>query len=219
MHSPRRIRLALLVALMLCVPLLPAAPAAARTVAAKRLLGELSVTAERGAASYERDFFADWYDADSDGCDTRQEVLIAESRTTADRNSSCDVTSGTWFSYYDAKTWTDPSELHVDHVVALAEAWRSGARKWSERRRDRFANDLRFGPSLQAVTARENLSKGDSDPDDWLPDRARCKYAVRWVQVKYRWRLRIDRSERAALGGLLDGDCGRRDVKVPRRAR
>ncbi len=204
---------------LLALLLNPVAPASASTVDARTLLGRLTVAAERGAASYDREEFADWYDADGDGCDTRQEVLIAESRTRTEPAGSCPVSRGTWFSYYDGLTWSDPGDVDVDHVVALAEAWRSGARRWREGERRRFANDLRFGASLQAVTDNVNSSKGDRDPAEWLPSRARCKYAIRWVQVKYRWRLRINHAERAALGRILDGDCGRRDVRVPRRAR
>ncbi len=59
--------------------------------------------------------------------------------------------------------------MHIDHVVALAEAWGSGARRWNDDTRDRFANDLVFRGSLRAVSASSNLRKSDQDPAEWLP--------------------------------------------------
>lgn len=196
-----------------------AAPAAAAdTVTARSLLSLLHVAAERGDASYDREKFRHWVDADGDGCDTREEVLREESRVTASTGDGCAVTGGKWYSYYDGVTWTNSSDVDIDHVVALKEAWVSGARNWTGGQRRRFANDLRFAVSLQAVTDNVNASKGDRDPAEWLPGRARCKYATRWVKVKYRWRLRVSGAEHRALSDILSGSCGARNVSVPPRA-
>jgi hypothetical protein len=90
-------------------------------------------------------------------------------------NSSCQPTSGSWFSPYDGATWLDPADVDIDHVVPLAEAWRSGANTWTTSRRQSFANDL-TGPQLIAVTDNVNQSKGDQDPSTWQPPRStyRC---------------------------------------------
>ena len=197
---------------------LMAAPAAAATRTARSLLDDVAVARERGGSRYDRDAFGGWIDADGDGCDTREEVLIAESRDPVVRGSGCSIVAGRWFSPYDGATWRRPSDVDIDHVVALGEAWRSGAAGWSARQRRRFANDLRFGPSLAAVTDNVNAAKGDRDPAEWLPARARCRYAIRWTQIKYRWRLRIDAGEHRALARILDDTCGARRVTVPRRA-
>lgn len=189
------------------------------TMRARRMLDRLVAAGERRAQWYSRDKFPHWGDANGDGCDTRQAVLISESQVHARRTGSCTVTAGLWLSVYDGRRWTDPSDVDVDHVVALGEAWRSGAYGWSRQTRRRFANDLAFRPSLRAVTDNVNQSKGARDPSEWLPARARCAYAITWVQVKYRWRLRVDGPERRALARLLDGPCGDRIVVVPRRAR
>ena len=190
-----------------------------RAMRARAMLHRLDRRREVRAGSYSRTAFRHWVDANDDGCDTRQAVLISESRVRAARTAACTVTRGAWMSAYDGRRWIDPSDLDVDHVVALKEAWRSGAHAWSPRERRRFANDLRFRPALRAVTDNVNQSKGDRDPAEWLPPRARCRYAITWVQVKHRWRLRIDRAEERALAAVLDGDCGARVIKVPRRAR
>ncbi len=132
----------------------------------------------------------------------------------------CRITRGKWYSYYDGLTWTYASDVDIDHVVALKEAWESGARYWGSTNRKRFANDLGYGRSLMAVTDNVNASKGDRDPAQWLPPRSsvHCKYAVNWVLIKYRWRLSIDSAERSKLSSLLSGDCGASTVTIPARA-
>lgn len=120
---------------------------------------------------YECELFGDgWIDADGDGCDTRREVLIAESTSPAQVDPfGCEVIAGDWVSAYDGYSTDDPTELEIDHVVALSEAWRSGAAAWPEDRRLAFANDLDSPAALVAVTAATNRSKGDRDPASWQP--------------------------------------------------
>ena len=85
--------------------------------------------------------------------------------------ADCKITQGTWLSVYDGKTVTDPQGLDVDHMVPLANAWRTGAKRLDRRASaSDFANDLR-GPQLIAVTASSNRSKGDQDPSQWKPTR------------------------------------------------
>ncbi len=88
-------RLALLtVSLGLTAPLLVAPPASAGTVTAKPLLGKLTVAKEAGSTTYERSKFRHWIDADGDGCDTREEVLIQESKVGVPTGSGCKVATG-----------------------------------------------------------------------------------------------------------------------------
>ncbi len=184
---------------------------------AKRMLRELRRGRERRPLQYERYKFPHWADLNGDGCDTRQAVLIEESTVEVSRRADCTVTGGRWYSVYDGKRWTNPSDVDIDHVVALKEAWVSGAYDWSKTKRRRFANDLKFRPSLRAVTDNVNQSKSDRDPAEWLPSRARCSYAINWVQVKYRWRLRANAGELDALGHIIRGECGDRHIAIPKR--
>ena len=121
----------------------------------------------------------------------------------------CTVTAGEWFSPYDGETWTQASDVDIDHVVALKEAWDSGAREWDDDTRMRYANDLGDPRSLVAVTDNVNQSKGDRDVAEWLPDRKVCRYVRHWVVVKLRWGLAVDSAERAELRGLAR-DCRNR---------
>lgn len=162
---------------------------------------------------YDRDLFRHWVDADGDGCDTRDEVLIAESLDEVTVGSSCSLSGGRWFSSYDRRTWTDSGRIDIDHLVPLAEAWDSGARTWTARTRERYANDLGDSRTLIGVTDSVNQSKGDRDPAEWMPTFGVCRYVRQWVAVKHRWRLSVDRPERRALRSLSSG-CGHARITV-----
>jgi hypothetical protein len=168
-------------------------------------LQRLQVQPEANSTSYNRDSFRHWIDADGDGCDAREEVLLAESKTKAKTGQGCALTSGKWISAYDNKPFTKASQLDIDHMVPLKEAWESGASDWTDAQREEFANDLDFGGSLIAVSASSNRSKGDKDPSQWIPSNRSyaCTYGVSWAQVKIRWSLSIDSKELSALKGLL----------------
>jgi hypothetical protein len=127
------------------------------------------------------------------------------------------VISGRWRSVFDGKVWRRASDVDIDHLVALAEAWGSGAKTWAGSRRARFANDLGYRWSLNAMTDDLNARKSDADPSEWLPPRTRCRYVARWMAVKFRWDLSIDHSERLALADLLAGGCGGVRVRLPNR--
>jgi hypothetical protein len=154
---------------------------------------------------YERELFRHWIDADRDGCDTRREVLIAESTTPVRVGAGCSIVGGSWFSAYDGVTTTDASKFDIDHLVPLKEAWDSGAHAWSDDRREAFANDLRLPDSLIAVSASSNRSKSDRDPADWMPPRAEhhCTYVVAWITVKRAWDLSVDPNEHRKLEQVL----------------
>ena len=122
---------------------------------------------------------------------------------------ACRVTSGVWVSRYDGARIEQPSDLDIDHVVPLAEAWDSGAWGWDAARREAFANDLDDPRVLIAVTAATNRSKGADDPPEWMPPDANdtCRYAATWVVVKFRWQLSVDQREQTFLSDLLEGSC------------
>jgi len=196
-----------------------AGPASAASFFPTQLLDQLMVAAESNSPAYDRSYFEHWVDADGDGCHTRAEILIAESTVPAIVGPGCDVTAGSWTSYYDGALWTDPSDVDIDHLVALAEAWQSGASAWDPAQRRAFANDLDFGAELAAVTDDVNQVKGSRDYAEWAPTAqgAGCRYAIEWVQVKYRWNLTVDPTEQEALARFLPS-CGSAPIDVPARA-
>jgi len=165
--------------------------------------------ADPSGVPFDRDLYGGWIDADGDCQDTRQEVLIAESLIPVQFDSrGCNVVSGRWLDPYTGQTFTDPSDLDIDHFVPLAEAHRSGSSRWPPELRQQFANDLSFPGSLIAVSASANRSKGDRDPADWLPtDQAfQCDYVRAWVIAKGYWRLAMDNREINTVYYVL-ADC------------
>ncbi len=167
------------------------------------LLGKLRVEPEyRGR--YNRDLFPHWNKL-TNGCYVRDQVLRDESSTPAVLHSRyCKVQSGKWYSVYDNKWFSNPALLEIDHVIALSEAWDSGAWAWDARTRELFANDLTMPSTLRAVSSASNQQKSDKDPAQWLPVKAaQCRYAADWVSIKAHWKLSVDSAERRALQGIL----------------
>jgi len=197
-----------------------AAPATGSKIKVTNLLDLLKVRSEQNSNSYNRELFRHWSDFDSDGCDTRAEVLMLESfkNVTYTSSNGCTVATGKWFSVYDNLNITVAGTLDIDHFVPLKEAWESGASHWTSSQREAFANDLGFGPSLIAVTASTNRSKSDRDPASWLPPSSsyHCSYAKNWIRVKYRWRMSVDYSEKSALKNEIS-TCSNKFTKVPPR--
>ncbi len=168
---------------------------------ARSYLAQLTVATE-DRTGYDRDLFPHWI-TQSGTCNTRETVLKRDGSGVV-TNSSCAATSGSWYSPYDGATWTAASDVDIDHLVPLAEAWDSGADSWTTSRRQSFANDL-TRPQLIAVTDNVNQAKGDQDPATWMPARTayRCTYVRAWVQVKYYYDLSVDSAEKSALTNYL----------------
>jgi hypothetical protein len=162
----------------------------------------LTVAADQ-LSGYERSLFKHWIDADKDRCDTRKEVLIQEAVIVPKLNSGCGFNGGEWISPYEGLPTSDYSTLDIDHLIPLAEAWRSGAWKWSPAQREAFANDLTDQRALVAVTAGLNRQKGDQDPSTWLPPENKCVYVSNWIAIKVRYSLTVDPAEANALTSLV----------------
>ncbi|MFI1866530.1 HNH endonuclease family protein [Streptomyces jumonjinensis] len=186
----------------------PAAQAAPPTPVsasvARGYLAQLTVRAEGSSSGYSRDLFPHW-SSQGGTCNTR-EVVLKRDGVNVVQNASCAAVSGSWFSEYDGATWSAASDVDIDHMVPLAEAWRSGANSWTTPQRQAFANDL-ARPQLIAVTDNVNQAKGDKDPGEWLPPLSsyHCVYTRMWVQVKHHYGLTVDSAEKSALQSVLNG--------------
>jgi hypothetical protein len=170
---------------------------------ARSQLASLTVAADGSQSGYSRDKFPHWSNQ-GDNCNTR-EVVLERDGTNVGTGTDCYPTSGSWFSPYDGATWTNPTDVDIDHVVPLAEAWRSGASSWTTAQRAAFANDL-DDPQLIAVTDNVKQAKGDQAPEDWKPPLTGywCTYARMWIGVKYSWHLTVESVEVSALNDMLD---------------
>jgi hypothetical protein len=144
------------------------------------------------AATYSRsEFGRGWIDADGDCQDTRQEVLIEESLVPVELSGDgCRVVLGLWLCPYTGKTFTDPGQLDVDHMVPLKAAWEAGAWSWPKYKRILYANDLIDPNHLIAVEAGANRQKGAQGPQTWLPRVEYVPaYVENWNAICSRWRL------------------------------
>lgn len=167
-------------------------------------LNSLNVSDWHPMTGYSRTRFAHWRSAGT-GCDVRDTVLKRDGTNV--KAEGCNVTGGTWVSVYDGVTLTELDKVDIDHMVPLANAWRSGADKWTDDKRSDFANDL-DRPQLRAVSASSNRSKGDQDPSQWKPPNKDfwCQYAQEWIAVKTFWQLSVTKDEKSALTAML-GTC------------
>jgi hypothetical protein len=136
------------------------------------------------------------------GCTTRDRVLLRDGLD-ATVGSGCAVTATHWRSVYDGLVSTVRGRVDIDHIVPLANAWVSGASKWSRARRVAFANDL-ADSQLIAVSVRSTDRRataapknGNTAPPDLVPLRALVG------RVKRVWRLTVTGDERTARGSML----------------
>ena len=189
--------------LVLVSSALASPPAVPSEAAARTQLGGLTVAVTGTTVGYSRDRFPHWSTV-SGPCTTR-EIVLQRDGTDVVPDSACAAASGSWYSPYEGATQTSADRIDIDHVVPLAEAWRSGASRWTESERQAFAND-RAGPQLIAVTDTVNQTKGDQPPNFWRPPLRSywCTYARMWVGTKHNWDLTITADERCALRSMLN---------------
>ncbi len=142
---------------------------------------------------YDRDDWGGWIDEDGDGLNTRHEVLAEESliKPVISNNK---VISGKWFDKYTGKYFTNPSDLDIDHLVPLKNAYISGASNWSKKKKKRYYNYLKYDNHLIAVSKSANRNKSDKSPVDWLPPNKdyQCEYVREWFKIKTAWGLTIE---------------------------
>ncbi|NML55510.1 HNH endonuclease [Streptomyces sp. R302] len=179
---------------------LPGVPTAEQ---ARAQLSGLKVAPHGSMSGYSRDRFPHWA-SQGKNCNSRETVLNRDG-TNVKRDAECRAVSGAWVSVYDDLTFKDAADLDIDHTVPLANAWRSGANRWTQEKRKEFANDLTH-PQLLAVSAASNRSKGDQGPDEWQPPSKTywCTYGRAWTSVKATYELSVTVAEKDMLGQMLD---------------
>jgi hypothetical protein len=190
----------------------PASP----TGRAAALLATLAVKGRAPMTGYDRDEFGPaWSDNTDDvdghnGCDTRNDILQRDLRGIAFKPGThdCTVLTGTLHDPYTGKTIAfqrgerTSARVQIDHVVALADAWQTGAQYWSDTKREALANDPL---ELLAVDGPTNEAKGAGDAASWLPPAKtfRCAYVARQVAVKARYGLWVTSAEHDAIARVL----------------
>jgi hypothetical protein len=176
------------------------------------MLAGLAVVPAGSMAGYSRDEFPHWaadgtqfgWNEPDGSCDVRDDALIRDGKNVR-VDEDCSIVSGTWLDPYTGKTLTQSEQVDIDHVVPLANAWRSGASAWSTADREAYANDPEV---LLSVDDNANQEKGDKGPESWRPPNRDywCEYSRRWIWVKHDWRLSVNVREKDALEEML-GTC------------
>ncbi len=176
--------------------------------AAGRALEKLEVSPTGSMSGYDREDFPHWSDAQEFGwrvsdsaCDVREAALMRDGESVV-VGEGCDVESGRWLDPYTRRTYTDPLDIDIDHLVPLANAYRSGASEWDEAERERYANDP---DNLLSVEDNANQEKGDKGPEAWKPPNRGiwCSYAKGWISVKSDYDLTINPQEKVSLNQML----------------
>jgi hypothetical protein len=176
---------------------------------ARAMLQNIDVAPVGSMAGYSREEFPHWaadgtefgWDEPDGSCDVRDDALLRDGKG-VEVDEDCSITAGEWVDPYTGTTLTDSEDVDIDHIVPLANAWRSGANGWDETRREAYANDPGV---LLSVDDAENQTKGDKGPEAWLPPNTdyRCEYARRWIWIKHKWNLTVNTQERATLQKML----------------
>jgi hypothetical protein len=183
----------------------PATSTTSTTTAAGPSLAALAIDDHPNGAGYRRDRFMPggrWQDPDGNGCNARQDALRAQSLV-AIQAPGCSTAGGVWSLAYVPGETTVPADVDVDHVVPLANAWRSGARNWETGRLVAYAADPVV---LWVVDDGANQAKGDKGPEAWRPAvrAVWCTYAHRWISIKVTYGLTATTAERDALGQMME---------------
>ncbi|MGW4728058.1 HNH endonuclease family protein [Streptomyces shenzhenensis] len=167
----------------------------------------LTVKGRAPKTGYARDRFGTaWADTDSNSCNTRDDILQRDLKEVKFTDGDCKVSAGLLESDpYAGKAITyrrGRSQVDIDHIVALSDAWQKGAKYWDASKRIALANDPL---NLLAVDASTNRSKGDGDTATWLPPNTsyRCAYVAAQVAVKKKYGLWVTASEQAAMKKVL----------------
>jgi hypothetical protein len=177
-------------------------------------LAALSVKGRAPKTGYERERFGSaWADVDRNGCDQRNDVLRRDldDETLRPGSGDCVVVGGTLSDPYTGKTVVyrkgAGDQVQVDHVVALSNAWQTGAQQLDEPTRTALGNDLL---NLMVTDGATNRTKGDGDAATWLPPSRgyRCAYVARQVAVKAKYGLWVTQAEKDAIARVLSACPG-----------
>ena len=146
--------------------------------------------------------------AKAGGCDTRNVILRRDLTNAVLGDDNCKVQAGALSDPYTGQRIAfkrganSSGAVQIDHVVALSNAWQTGAQQLSSEQRISLANDPL---ELLAVDGPANQQKGDGDAATWLPSNKpfRCQYIARQIAIKKKYSLWVTPPERTAMERIL----------------
>ena len=200
------------ITLLLC--LLPPSNTQASPIDALTALNNLEVKGRAPKTGYARSQFPHWSDPDRNGCDARNDTLKRDLTNVTYKvgTRECKVIAGQLLDPFSGKVITFSTTkvvIDIDHVVALSNAWQTGAAYFDKNKRTQIANDPL---NLLAVDSKLNRQKGDGDAATWLPPYKafRCEYVARQVAVKAKYGLWVTQPEKVAIDKILSTCVGQK---------
>jgi len=203
-----------IVVITLLLTLLSPSNAQAAPIDALAALNNLEVKGRAPKTGYARSQFPHWSDPDRNGCDARNDTLKRDltNITYKAGTRDCKVIAGQLLDPFSGKVITFSATkvvIDIDHVVALSNAWQTGAAYFDKNKRSQIANDPL---NLLAVDSKLNRQKGDGDAATWLPPYKafRCEYVARQVAVKVKYGLWVTKPEKVAIDKILSTCVGQK---------
>ena len=196
-----------IVVITLLLTLLSPANTQAAPIEALVALNNLEVKGRAPKSGYARSQFPHWSDPDRNGCDARNDTLKRDLTNISYKvgTRECKVIAGQLLDPFSGKVITfsaTKAVIDIDHVVALSNAWQTGAAYFDKNKRSQIANDPL---NLLAVDAKLNRKKGDGDAATWLPPNKtfRCEYVGLQIAVKAKYGLWVTAAEKTAMKKVL----------------
>ena len=202
------------VVITLLLTLLSPSNTQAEPIDALAALNNLEVKGRAPKTGYARSQFPHWSDPDRNGCDARNDTLKRDLTNITYKvgTRDCKVIAGQLLDPFSGKVITFSTTkvvIDIDHVVALSNAWQTGAAYFDKNKRSQIANDPL---NLLAVDSKLNRQKGDGDAATWLPPSKefRCEYVARQVAVKAKYGLWVTKPEKVAIDKILSTCVGQK---------
>ena len=203
-----------IVVITLLLTLLSPSNTQAAPIDALVALNNLEVKGRAPKTGYARSQFPHWSDPDRNGCDARNDTLKRDLTNITYKvgTRDCKVIAGQLLDPFSGKVITFSTTkvvIDIDHVVALSNAWQTGAAYFDKNKRSQIANDPL---NLLAVDSKLNRQKGDGDAATWLPPSKafRCEYVARQVAVKAKYGLWVTKPEKVAIDKILSTCVGQK---------
>jgi hypothetical protein len=203
-----------IVVITLLLTLLSLSNTQAEPIDALAALNNLEVKGRAPKTGYARSQFPHWSDPDRNGCDARNDTLKRDLTNITYKvgTRDCKVIAGQLLDPFSGKVITFLATkvvIDIDHVVALSNAWQTGAAYFDKNKRSQIANDPL---NLLAVDSKLNRQKGDGDAATWLPPSKefRCEYVARQVAVKAKYGLWVTKPEKVAIDKILSTCVGQK---------
>ena len=176
-------------------------------------LNSIPIVASYNKAKYKRTEWKHWISYETPCWTTREEVLDRQAekgsvtyldkddKETKDKSKACSIKSGVWIDPYSKETIKDPTKLDIDHTGALSWTAKAGGQEWDKQKKQDYANDF---DHLVATTAKENRTKGDKGPSEWMPESSKCEYAKVYTHIVKKYNLNLNKADKDTLEKALN---------------